>query len=167
MHTPKTKKFYILPLHDHEAGSLDEIATRVYGRKYRGQQTGDMLPNDSWHYYDMTKDEVEQWCYDMEQERVDGKGHYLGSKKVPTTGEWKSFYVEGMNWFDYWLSLDISPGDSVLSGYHSSDDTEDLRGKTISELTSIRTAPTIHYVLADLIKRGELPYGHYMLHCWW
>lgn len=42
---------------------LDEIATRIYGKKYVGQQTGDMLSNDSWHVYDFpNKDECEEWA---------------------------------------------------------------------------------------------------------
>ena len=37
--------------------SLDKIATEVYGKKYVGQQTDEMLGNDSWHVYDMTTED--------------------------------------------------------------------------------------------------------------
>lgn len=153
-----------MPLHDHEEGSLDALATRVYGRKYRGQQTGDMLPNDSYHIYEMNEEDVADYMHDLEQQTLN-EGHYLGGRYEGK--EWKNFHAKGVNWIDYWLSLDIAPGDSVLSGYHPHSDTEDLRGKQVSQLTAERAAPTIHYILADLITRGELPYGRYLLHCWW
>lgn len=48
--------------------SLDAIATEYYGQIYSGQQTGDMMSNDSYHVYDFsTEDDVEDYqpedCY--------------------------------------------------------------------------------------------------------
>lgn len=122
-----------------QAPSLDSIATRVYGRRYVGQQTGRMLDNDSVHHYDMSEDEVEQLVFDMEQEP---KRHYI--RYDPHTKE--GVYAEGVNWFEYWLGLDEAE--------HSSKDID-------------HAAPEPHYVLADLIKRGELPYGQYLLRVSW
>lgn len=48
--------------------SLDQMVTEVYGRKYVGQQTGDYLSNDSYHIYDMSNWQVEEWLYVPENE---------------------------------------------------------------------------------------------------
>lgn len=57
--------YYVMPMFDHSPYggsdlSLDKIATEVYGRKYVGQQTGDMLSNDTHQLYDMTEHYVEE-----------------------------------------------------------------------------------------------------------
>jgi len=124
--------------------SLDAIATRVYGRTYRGQQTGDMIGNDSHVVYNMFPDDVEQLMYDMNEEP---KRHYLGYDRVLR----ETTYVEGVNWFEYWLGLKIEPG---------------TYGDN-SPTTVERAAPTPDHVLADLISRGELPHGKYVMHVWW
>lgn len=52
----------------HGPNSLDAIATEYYGQSYSGQQTGDMMANDSWHIFDFsTEDDVAEYdpedCY--------------------------------------------------------------------------------------------------------
>lgn len=166
MHTPKQTTLYTMPLFDHTEGSLDAIATRVYGKTYVGQQTGDMLSNDSHHLYDMSKSEVDQWVADMKNKR-----HYLGLKRVEKgTGDYGgnhvAVYHEGHNWFEYWLSLKHDPDNP--DNEHNPEDGEDHFGESFKHGFQVfRQAPTIHYVLADLIHRGELPYGQYLLDCSW
>lgn len=67
--------YYVMPMldhsylewHDDDEVSLDKIATDVYGKKYVGQQTGEMLGNDTYHLYDLsTEDEVLEWLQDPE-----------------------------------------------------------------------------------------------------
>lgn len=124
--------------------SLDAIATRVYGREYKGQQTGDMIYNDSHVVYDMSAEAVEELNSEMSSEP---KRHYLDYD--PITEEHK--YAEGVNWFEYWLGLEEK---EIFPGY--------------TDMTDIiRAAPTPNHVLADLIKRGELPYGTYVMSVWW
>jgi hypothetical protein len=123
-----------------QAPSLDSIATRVYGRKYVGQQTGDMLGNDSVHHYDMSEYEVDQLDFDMNQEP---RQHYVDWDPITQ----QAIYAEGVNWFEYWLGLDES--------------------KFKHDFEIYRQAPEPRYVLADLIKRGELPYGQYLLRVSW
>ncbi|UDL16004.1 hypothetical protein QEH42_gp214 [Microbacterium phage Pumpernickel] len=166
MHTPEQKSYLYMPLNDHEAGSLDELATRVYGQTYKGQQTGDMLPNDSWHVYEMDKENVADWVHGMKEKR-----HYLGLKRVPKGtgqfgGDYEAIYHEGHNAFEYWLSLRHDPVNP--DNENNPQDGVDHFGQSFKyEFQVYREAPEIHYVLADLIDRGELPYGTYLLHCWW
>jgi hypothetical protein len=136
---------FIMEMMDHMGkDSLDAIATRIYGRSYKGQQTGDMIGNDTHIVYTMDKDRVDDLIHSMNSEP---KRHYVGYN--PTT--WEGIYVEGVNWFEYWLGLKIEPG---------------TYGDN-SPTTVERAAPTPDHVLADLISRGELPYGTYLMHVWW
>lgn len=127
MHIPKQKKVYFMPMFAHEGEhSLDAFASRFYGREYQGQQTGDMLPNDSHVVYEMSKENVEQLMYNLEEERE----------------------YNGIDSLAKWLSAPA---------------TED-RGE---KLDILRAAPEPDYILADLITKGELPYGTYVLSVWW
>jgi hypothetical protein len=145
MHTPKQETMFVMEMMGHMGeDSLDAIASRIYGRSYVGQQTGDMIGNDSHILYTMDKDMVEDILYNMNSEP---KRHYLGYDSATRTAK----YAEGVNWFEYWLGLKIEPG---------------TYGDN-SPTTVERAAPTPDYVLADLINRGELPYGTYLMHVWW
>lgn len=127
MHIPKQKKAFFMPMFSHEGErSLDAIATRFYGREYVGQQTGDMLPNDSHVVYKMNRENVKQLMYNLEEERE----------------------YNGIDSLAKWLSAPA---------------TEDRREK----LDILRAAPEPDYILADLITKGELPYGTYVLSVWW
>lgn len=168
MHTPKVSEFYEMELNDHAGPeSLDAIATRVYGRPYKGQQTGDMLPNDSWHEYLIDDEAIAQSLADRAEKRV-----YLGVQRVPQgKGDWGSsvvnHYVEGVDEFEYWLSLKSDPATSY-EGYNPPQEWEDARGFVFrNDFEVYRKAPDIHSVLCDLVHRGELPKGRYLIHCWW
>ena len=163
MITPEKREYLWLP-----ETELNRIATEFYGRTYKAQQTGDMLSNDSYHVYDMSPDEVDQWNYDMEEI---GEGHFLGLKRVPAgTGDrvhndHVAVYAPGVNWFGYWLAIDIAT-DSM--GVYPSGETTDLREfEGVSDMAAWRAAPTPWYVLADLIKNGVLPHGTYLMEVSW
>lgn len=163
---PKVRSYLWLP-----ETELNRIATEHYGRPYVAQQTGDMLPNDSFHVYEMAEEDVLQWCYDMDTERA-GRGHYLGLQRVaPGTGDrvlgdHVAIYAEGVNWFEYWLAINIaSEGER---GWYPTRETDDLRARPgVSPTAARRAAPTPHYVLADLIKNNVLPYGTYLMKVSW
>lgn len=63
------EEYTILPMFEHDRPkSLDAIATEFYGKQYKGQQTGDMMSNDSWHVFDLrTEGDVAEYqpedCY--------------------------------------------------------------------------------------------------------
>lgn len=122
--------------------SLDSIATRVYGREYQGQQTGEMLANDTIHHYDMSEKAVEQRVADQRWGDPE-RQHYLGYDRIKREG----IYEKGVNEFEYWLGLDLEKAKYDFEVY--------------------RQAPEPADVLADLINRGELPYGQYLLRVSW
>ena len=55
--------------HPDREPTLDGMVSDVYGRKYVGQQTGDMLPNDTTHRYSMTPEQVEEFLYGVDPEK--------------------------------------------------------------------------------------------------
>lgn len=178
MYSPESREFIWLP--DTE---LDRIATEYYGRTYVGQQTGDMLPNDSYHHYEMDKDSVEMWLSDLSG---DPKRLFLGLEPVAQGtgehgGDFVSRYAEGVDWFEYWAALTFDPekesirllpDGSNLAEANESQQTprewEDARGFVFKhECQVYRMAPTPQYVLADLISNGVLPYGDYLVKVSW
>lgn len=183
-YTPLTGDYILLPMTVYGTDtrpSLDAIATEFYGRKYVGQQTGDMMSNDSWHVFEMFEDEVEQWNADMEHARK--RGHYLGLQRVEkgkgdNGGQFIHHYTEpGVSWFDYWKALKFEPSVYLLPDRSNMaevladrdpEEWEDARGHVFKFESSVyRKAPTPHYVLADLIKNKILPYGRYLVNVTW
>lgn len=57
-------------------------------------------------------------------------------------------YLMGREGIEHWLAMDRS---------------DDFSAK----LAAVRQAPTPEIILADLIDKGLLPHGAYILHCWW
>lgn len=144
MHTPKSSTLHELELNDHMGpDSLDMIIRRKYDRRaYEGQQTGEMLPNDSYHLWDFsTEDDVE--------ERV------LNTYGRDESGSFVSMDLI-QNWLDapepvYPLRTPVYWGEAYQ--YY---------------LNYVRDlSPEPDLLLADLIRRGEMPYGRYLIHCWW
>lgn len=144
------------PLPEHL--SLNLIATEVYGKEYHGQQTGDMLPNDSVHRYVMDEEAVETELWENGPVR-----HYLGYDSM----RGNTVYAEGISTFDYWQSLSHSDDPSKVTA-HSSSDLVDHRGGVYRfDFEVYRQAPEPRWVIADLIKKGHLPYGNYLLYVSW
>ncbi len=167
-YTPDTQEFIVLPEASHygDTLSLNAIATEYYGSKYIAQQTGEMLPNDSTHHYNMSPEEVDQWCADMEDKR-----HYLGYVPVAKgTGDFggngKTVYHVGHNQFEYWLSLRHDPDNPDNSD--NPHPGEDHYGESFKhDFQVYRQAPEPWYVLADLIRNGVLPHGDYLMEVSW
>lgn len=163
---PETRSFLWLTENE-----LNRIATEFYGRKYVAQQTGDMLPNDSFHVFEMSEEDVADWTHDMEQERSNG-GHYVGLKRVArgmgdrVNNDHIAVYAEGMNWFDYWLSLRHDPDNP--DNHNNPESGVSYAGQSFQlDFQVYREAPTPSYVLADLIKNKILPYGTYLVKVSW
>jgi hypothetical protein len=76
------EEYIVLPIMAHDGPmSLDSIATEVYGRVYRGQQTGEMIHNDSYKVYDLsTAERVERSWYNAEAEIVVWQGLKIGDR---------------------------------------------------------------------------------------
>lgn len=140
--------------------SLDSIASRVYGCPYHGQQTGDMLPNDSVHLYDMSDPDenmeyLDHWDEDLvESNKVSyakikadvlARDGYLPSSLQDTHIPESVEYSGGLGMIKYWQELPEGRYDFV----------------------KYRQAPEPRIILADLIRRGELPAGVYLLTVMW
>lgn len=124
------EEYTILPMFAHEGPvSLDAIATAFYGKTYCGQQTGEMISNDSHEVYNFTTDE------DVQRYREEGEEQIQA-----------------------WLELKI--GDPNPSFWYE--------GQPITNETEIeRAAPSPSVVMADLIRKGQLPMGKYLVRVWW
>lgn len=127
---PEREEYIILPMFAHEGPmSLDAIATEVYGKTYCGQQTGEMIGNDSHMTYDFSTKESLDW-----------------------------YVSRAENEIQVWLDLKIGDRNP---GYYE-------RGEIITSDTEIeRAAPAPSYILADLILKGHLPMGKYLMSVWW
>jgi len=164
-YTPPTQTFYTMDMMDYTAyyacpPSLDSIATRVYGCTYMGQQTGDKIGNDTHILYDMSDtnenlDTLDHWTEDQVE---DGKisyaklkadvlardGHipnWLAETYIPASVE----YSGGLGMIKYWQELPEGTYD----------------------FEKYRQAPEPRVILADLIRRGELPAGIYLIKVSW
>lgn len=154
MITPQKTEYYVMELFSHGGPeSLDSIATRVYGRTYVGSRAmGDSAPgNDSWITFDMTEG---SWQYEEGIEEFDSE--------TTTTYNEKTYETETFDQspLDYWLGLTSEPpyyySEEQKAAWDPGED-RDVQEK----------APDLEWVLADLIRRGELPHGHYLLRHWW
>src|ERR1044072_865031 len=88
MFAVEEKNFYVLNMMDYrehrpagEPPGLDGMVSGVYGRLYIGQQTGDMLSNDTEYTYHMSDSDVAEYLEDTDYD-YDGKHyHYDGGRK--------------------------------------------------------------------------------------
>jgi hypothetical protein len=160
--TPPTGKYLLLNEGDYPlqgVPSLNAIATEHYGKQYVAQQTGDMLPNDSIHEFDMSEEMVHgEYSYELQDTRF-----YLGTN--PSTR--KPVFHEGHTQLDYWLSMSWSKDRTEVTHEHVYD-WEDYYGAVFAyDFQAYRQAPGPQYILSDLILKEILPYGKYLLYVSW
>ena len=63
MYDVPVRSFYYMGMMDHDEVSLDRMIEETYGRKYQGQQTGEMISNDTHIIYEMNEFDVEEALY--------------------------------------------------------------------------------------------------------
>lgn len=143
--------------------SFDAIASAFYGKEYVGQQTGEMLSNDTYHVYEYaTMDRVKDTLW--EGENGEFKSTYLGFDRAAMKG----IMLEGVNRLEYWLSLSHSSDPEVYTHADNPHEGEDCYGAVFKhDFQVYREGPSIGWVLADMINKGHLPLGRYLLHCTW
>lgn len=65
---PKKEEYYLLDCFESHFDpaklSLDGLATQFFGRQYKGQQAGEMIPNDTVKEYDFSGDDESWWGYE-------------------------------------------------------------------------------------------------------
>ncbi|MFF3697409.1 hypothetical protein [Streptomyces sp. NPDC002221] len=145
--------------------AIETIAERVYGKPYsslRGcQQDDEHIGNDSVKLYELTSDEdYLQALGDLDDAKM-----YLGWDS--RTGV--SVYKTGMTELDYWLSIRVADENTPATVEANPPATQDLENAVFeSRFFADRAfSPSLGLVLADLIRRGELPRGDYLFRHWW
>lgn len=90
MITPPQETYYVMDMFDHGyAFSLDKIATEVYGRTYCGQQTGDMISNDTTVAYDFsTESDVLEWVDGESYRPAPEHAHFDWANPVLNLVDW-------------------------------------------------------------------------------
>jgi hypothetical protein len=144
---------------------IDVIASRVYGKKYnslRGcQRDSPNLCNDAEKVYMFASEgDFEEELYSFDQTEI-----YLGWDRE--AGE--SRVKQGMTQLDYWLSIKIAERPEDVTVEANPPEHMDLEGAVFeSEFFAARAfTPSLGGVIADLIRRGELPRGNYIYRHWW
>jgi len=146
---------------------ISAIAERVYGKPFnalRACQAGDdSVRNDSVVLYDFSDEKSLKWqLEDFDEPRV-----YLGYDAQKGEG----VYKEGVTSLDYWLSISWVGRDGATRATVDANPREgsDLQGAIFPEDFYAQRAysPNLSGILADLIRRGELPQGRYLFKHWW
>jgi len=141
------------------------IAERVYGKPYsslRGCQRDDEhIGNDSVKLYEFTSDED----YLEALEAVDDTELYLGWDSRTR----ESVRKTGMTELDYWLSIRIADENTPATVEANPPETQDLENAVFEDrfFADRAFSPSLKLVLADLIRRGELPRANYLFRHWW
>ncbi|MEH0644454.1 hypothetical protein QBB33_23740 [Streptomyces scabiei] len=144
---------------------IEAIAERVYGKPYsslRGCQRDDEhIGNDSVKLYELTSD----GDYLQALGDLDGAEIYLGWDS--RTGE--SAFKTGMTELDYWLSIRVADENTPATVGANPPATQDLENAVFEDrfFADRAFSPSLRLVLADLIRRGELPRGDYLFRHWW
>lgn len=160
------KSFYFIEPHTQwvKPGQIDisTIAERVYGKTYdplRGyQQMNETCSNDT-EYVILIEDSYE-WLL----QEFDGREDlYLGYDHLKREG----VYRPDTNPLEYWLSIKIDPEDP--NALYNPLPTQDLFGAVFNDPFYAERAYTLplNLVLADLIRRGEIPMGDFIFRHWW
>ncbi|MFE6939598.1 hypothetical protein [Streptomyces chartreusis] len=144
---------------------IEAIAERVYGKPYsslRGCQRDDEhIGNDSVKLYELASDgDYLEALGDLDNAEI-----YLG--RDSRTGE--SAFKTGMAELDYWLSIRVADENTPATVEANPPAAQDLENSVFENrfFADRAFSPSLRLVLADLIRRGELPCGDYLFRHWW
>ena len=169
MTTPVAKSYYWLEPHERwtDEGQIwiDGLATKVYGKTFdslrAAQQEDDRLGNDQVKIYNF-EDESDylQAIHDFDEKEI-----YLGYNERLR----QSFSKSGMTAMEYWLSIKTSDNPDEVTVEANPPVGTDLEGAVFEDIFYANRAfsPGLRLVLADLIRRGEIPQANYIFHHWW
>ncbi|MFC7986533.1 hypothetical protein ACFWXE_28385 [[Kitasatospora] papulosa] len=144
---------------------IEAIAERVYGKPYnslRGCQRDDEhIGNDSVKLYELASD----GDYEEALEQFDDAELYLGWDS--RIGE--SVVKTGMTELDYWLSIRVADEHTPATVEANPPETQDLENAVFENrfFADRAFSPSLKLILADLIRRGELPRSNYLFRHWW
>lgn len=166
----KSVSYFTLDPHAEDGESsvsipINTIASRVYGKPYnslRGCQRDDeQLNNGAVKLYHFTNEG------DLAEAlgQFDDPSIYLGWNRETR----ESMVKQGMTELEYWLSIKIAQSPEEVTVDANPEDHEDLEGAVFESAFFADRAftPSLGGVIADLIRRGELPRGNYIYRHWW
>lgn len=164
------KSYYLLEPHSRWATGgkipLEEIAERVYGRPWSAllgcatDEVDGTLPNGALVELDFQDDD----SLEEALEEFDSRELFLGYD-----AEGKELIKQGLTQMEYWLSIRPTT-DRTEATYDSfSAVGRDLEGALVHSYdgTVSQGTPGLRMVVADLIRRGELPRGSFLFRHWW
>lgn len=79
---------------------------------------------------------------------------------------WKSILKRGLTAMDYWLSVKITSDYSAVT-HPQEDGIQDLEGATLLSWDGRVPPPGLRSILADLMRRGQIPRGDYLFYHSW
>lgn len=144
---------------------IEALAERVYGKPYnslRGCQRDDEhIGNDSVKLYEFTSGDD----YFEALDAFDDVKMYMGWDS--RTGE--SVIKTGMTAVDYWLSIRVADENTPATVEANPPRTQDLEGAVFEDrfFADRAFSPSLRLILADLIRRGEVPRGDFLFRHWW
>lgn len=141
----------------------EEIAARVYGRYVNFLEAvatdgdGDGLANGTLLEIPLSYD----WLYEESLADFDRKEVVLGR-----TADWQPIKKIGLTEMEYWLSVKRTQDPSEVT-HPKGNGVIDLEGATLMHYDGRVPTPGLRGILADLIRRGEIPRGDYLFdHSW-
>lgn len=147
--------------------AIEELVERVYGKPFSSLQACRMdkenIGNDSFMVYELEdEDTYEDALHDFDDTEL-----YLGYNRQ--TGE--SLTKIGVTSLDYWLSISWvgRNGAEEATVEANPEEGTDLQGAIFPDDFFAQRAysPSLEGILADLIRRGELPRANYIFKNWW
>lgn len=162
--------FYILEPHRDWARRgeipLEDIAERVYGRPWSSlaassaDEVDGTLPNGALVELDFR----DRDCYEEALEKFDSRELYLG--RDPAGNELTKI---GLTQMEYWLSIQPTADANIADYNKFTAEGRDLEGALVHSYdgTIRQGIPGLRMVVADLIRRGELPRGRFLFRHWW
>lgn len=154
------KSYYSIGRYSGEV-PVETIFERVYGRAFNIIEASAMdregLPNDTLVSINMSN----QSTYEEALADFDSREIVLGrdSNRNPIK-------KIGLTAMDYWLSINYTQNHSEVT-HPSGTGIQDLEGATLLHWDGRVPIPGLRSILADLIRRGEIPRGDYLFYHSW
>lgn len=145
---------------------IEKIAERVYGRRWDSLEASTIdevdgtLPNGALVEIDFR----DRDSYEEALEQFDCRELDLG---IAPNG--KRLFKEGLTAMEYWLSISTTRDESEATHDKFTAMGQDLEGAIVHSYNGIvrEGTPGLRMVVADLIRRGELPRGRFLFrHSW-
>lgn len=158
----KPETHYRIVYRANEGGiPIAEIAERVYGRYLNllesNAMDNDGMANDTTVKINLNSD----YSYEDALEEFDSKEIVLGYDS-----NYKPITKVGLTQMEYWLSIKTTNNRDEVT-HPSGMGIQDLEGATLLSYDGRVPTPGLRSVLADLIRRGEIPRGSYLFdHSW-